>query len=181
MKTGGRWQRRWQGNITVTWYCYKVPVVYNSPKSIIVGDVRALRQLAGHIFVHSMKLLHQVHDERKWTSAWSKLLDLPPRAILRGRHSCLRQLKGLLLKFTQNVGNGSLITDLNVCRIKTAGFGFPASLRGAPQLSKTAEKFIAEIHTKCREWVTDNRFERLPDQNCWIWLPGVTEGGVQLN
>ena len=39
---------------------------------------------------------------------------------------------------------------------------------------------MAEIHTKCWEWVTDNRYERLPDQNCWIWLPGVTKGGVQL-
>ena len=70
---------------------------------------------------------------------------------------------------------------MNVCLIKAAGFAPQGNFKGAPQLSQTVERFIAEIHTKCWEWVTDNRFERLPDQNCWIWLPGVTKGGVQLN
>ena len=37
---------------------------------------------------------------------------------------------------------------------------------------------MAEILTKCWEWVTNNRFERLPDQKCWVWPPGVTKGGA---
>ena len=67
---------------------------------------------------------------------------------------------------------------MNVCLIKAAGFAPQRIFKGGSQLVKELEMKMAEILTKCWEWVTNNRFERLQDQNCWVWLPGVTEGGA---
>ena len=37
----------------------------------------------------------------------------------------------------------------------------------------------AEIHNNYQEWFTEHGFERLPDQNCWVRLPGAIEGRAQ--
>ena len=68
---------------------------------------------------------------------------------------------------------------MNVCLIKAVAFAPQGNFKGGLQLFKELKIFKAEIHTKCWEWITNNGFERLPDQNCCVWLPGVTEGGVQ--
>ena len=65
-------------------------------------------------------------------------------------------------------------------RSKLLGLASRRHWGGRHSSVKELEIKMAEIHTKCWEWVTNNGFERLPDQNCWIWLPGVTKGGVQL-
>ena len=62
---------------------------------------------------------------------------------------------------------------MNVCLIKAAAFAPQGNFKGGSQLFKELKIFKAEIHTKCWEWVTDNGFERLPDENSCIWLPGV--------
>ena len=65
---------------------------------------------------------------------------------------------------------------LNVCLVKTAGFGFPAPLRGVsyPRAAVTKQ---AEIFRECWKNIINNEFESLPDRSCWVWLSGAVEGG----
>ena len=49
-----------------------------------VPSITPTISMVGVQFKFSIKLLHQVHDERKWTSGWSKLLELNSNVFLGG-------------------------------------------------------------------------------------------------
>ena len=69
---------------------------------------------------------------------------------------------------------------MNVCRVKTAAFGFQEPSKGARSYNFWLQMKKSGNHTYCKVRVTDNGNERLPCQNCSVWLSGAIKGGAQL-
>ena len=86
----------------------------------------------------------------------------------------------LKLEIIHIVKFGSLITEMNVCRVKTAAFGFQEPSKGARSYNFWLQMKKAGNHTYCKVWVTDNGNERLPCQNCCVWLASAIKGGAHL-
>ena len=80
----------------------------------------------------------------------------------------------------QSVALGVPWTEMNVCRVKTAAFGFQEPSKGARSYNFWLQMKKSGNHTYCKVRVTDNGNERLPCQNGCVWLSGAIKGGGAL-